>query len=146
MGNWVPTIYRGDGAWIGRMASGRLGVGLESEERASLKDSCLRPMWPFMERSLPECFDEFATSWTSLTTEEYPTIDRLFSATIQSAWESGREYWMRLAVNWLASAQEFPGFDLECLRAVRDLVLDSSMVSNEARMRGDDESYGGSRF
>ena len=67
MSNWTPVVYRGDGAWIGIMPDGRIGVGVESEGRAALVSSGFVPMWPYLERDLTESLAEFSLSWGQLS-------------------------------------------------------------------------------
>ncbi|BCJ52196.1 hypothetical protein Asp14428_36710 [Actinoplanes sp. NBRC 14428] len=132
---WRPVIYRGDGAWIGLLASGELGVGTQSEERASLEAAGMRPMWPFMEKSLPECRDQFDSHWSELRTPAFPAIDSLFSVTISTAWNSGSQYWMLRAANWLVEFARTPGFERSILTEVRDEMLMSDLVGDELRSR-----------
>lgn len=98
---WKPVLYRSNGAWIGRMPDGRLGVGTETEARASIADAKLIPMWPFMERPLQTCLDDFSACWAELATQEYSTPLELLSSTLTSAQQSHSPYWRHLAESWL---------------------------------------------
>jgi hypothetical protein len=40
---WNPVVYRSDGAWIGVMPDGRIGVGVEEEGRAALETTGFVP-------------------------------------------------------------------------------------------------------
>ncbi|MCD0447521.1 hypothetical protein LO763_28290 [Glycomyces sp. A-F 0318] len=99
---WTPALYRSDGAWIGRMPDGRLGVGTEIEPRVCIADAELIPMWPFMEQPLQTCLDDFSTCWAELITLEYATPLELLSRTLTSAQQSNSPYWRQLAESWLA--------------------------------------------
>ncbi|MFF0123371.1 hypothetical protein ACFYP0_25310 [Micromonospora arida] len=133
MDNWKPVIYRGDGAWIGRMKSGELGVGTEEEVRASLKAAGLRPMWPFMERGLEEFRAEFGLRWGELRTPEFPKLDQLIAATIGTAWRSGSEYWMILSARWLVEGGQVAQFERSLLVETRAEMLASDLVREKVR-------------
>jgi hypothetical protein len=133
VGQWKPVIYRGDGAWIGRMTSGMIGVGTVDEERSSIVEASLRPMWPFMERDLAECLSEFQPRWTELHSIEHPTLHGLLSETIKTGWQSGSPYWMQRAARWLVQAATLPGFDLDELDSVRTQMRSSKFSHEEPR-------------
>lgn len=133
MSTWKPVVYRGDGAWIGRMASGELGVGTENEERASLKAAGVRPMWPFLEKGMMECCDQFKARWDELRSPDFPTLDALISATIETAWRSGSRYWMLLSVNWLAEVGRTAVAEHSLLAEVRIEMLASEIVEEGLR-------------
>jgi hypothetical protein len=106
---WTPVLYRSDGAWIGRMPDGRLGVGTETQARASIADAKLIPMWPFMEQPLQTCLDDFSACWAELATLEYSTPLELLSRTMTSAQQSNSPYWRHLAESWLVQMAAIDG-------------------------------------
>lgn len=122
MHQWRPVIERGDGAWIGRMVDGRLGVGVLGEERVSLGQANMVPMWPFMERPLADCLGEFSRHWTDLSPEEFRSPSHLLSTVIGSARRSWSPYWRERAAQWLRQAAEMQGFDSSELESVRSEV------------------------
>ncbi|GCD99243.1 hypothetical protein EHYA_06957 [Embleya hyalina] len=79
---WRPVLPRGNGAWIGILASGRIGVGVAGEGRASLEGSGFVPMWPFMERGLSECLGEFRVRWDALADGGIASPERLFESLV----------------------------------------------------------------
>ncbi|MFF9158011.1 hypothetical protein ACF1AB_37955 [Streptomyces sp. NPDC014846] len=116
MNDWTPLVYRGDGAWIGIMPDGRIGVGVESEGRSTLEGSGFVPMWPYLERDLSASLVEFSRSWTQLGQGGVSTPERLLELTVKSAWNSGRSYWMQLAAPWAIEMFRRPNFDQELVR------------------------------
>ncbi len=130
MSNWAPVVYRGDGAWIGLMPGGKLGVGVETEGRATLEDSNFVPMWPFMERDLSECLQAFSGVWQRLDGAGVATPQRLIELTAETAWNSGREYWMWLSVAWVVQMAAMPAFDPQRVRdtAARMLELTAATL------------------
>ncbi|WP_143035868.1 hypothetical protein [Lentzea fradiae] len=104
-------MYRGNGAWIGTMPDGRIGVGVESEGRATLEGSGFVPMWPFMERDLSACLDEFSRVWDNFADSGVATPEKLIELTVGSAWKSGRSYWMQVSVSWAVDMAGRPNFD-----------------------------------
>lgn len=131
MGEWVPVIYRGDGAWIGVMPSGEIGVGIEVEGRATLEGSRFIPMWPFLERDFSECLSEISRLGESLTKGGTPTPKKIIELTVVSAWKSGRPYWMRRSVPWAIEMVQRPDFDTEAVGE----MLDSEIVEPEMQER-----------
>src|SRR5262245_42604843 len=111
MSEWTPVVYRGDGAWIGIMPDGRIGVGVEQEGRATLEGSGFVPMWPFLERDLSSCLGDFSRTWQSFERAGVSTPEKLIELTVGSAWNSGRAYWMRLAVPWVIEMAGQSSFD-----------------------------------
>jgi len=82
------------------MPDGLIGVGPESEGRASLGGSGFVPMWPYLEGDLSNALAELADHWPDLDGGGIPTPERLLELTVASAWRSGRSYWMQLAAPW----------------------------------------------
>lgn len=118
MSNWNPVVYRGDGAWIGIMPDGRIGVGVESEGRAALASSGFVAMWPYLERDLPESLAELSRSWAQLDQGGVSTPEQLIELTVKSAWRSGRSYWMQLAAPWVIEMSRREGFDQDVVRGI----------------------------
>lgn len=135
MTEWTPVVYRGDGAWIGIMPDGRIGVGVETEGRATLEGSGFVPMWPFMERDLSACLGEFSRVWESLNEGGVSTPEKLIELTVGSAWNSGRSYWMELAVPWVVEMAEQPNFDRELVRELLDEMANSEALPPDLRDR-----------
>ncbi|MEV4601141.1 hypothetical protein AB0K15_27540 [Amycolatopsis sp. NPDC049253] len=96
-----------------------LGIGTEDEGRATLEGSGYVAMWPFLERSLDACLDEFSRSWHLLGGHGVSSPHRLVELTVASACERRRPYWMALAVPWLIRMAPLPSFDS---RLVSDLL------------------------
>ncbi|GGK85882.1 hypothetical protein [Streptomyces flaveus] len=135
MEEWIPVIYRGDGAWIGVMPGGEIGVGTEVEGRATLEGSRFIPMWPFLERDFSECLSEFSRLGEFLTKGGTSTPKKLIELTVGSAWKSGRPYWMRLAVPWVIEMVQRSDFDAEAMGKILGEMLDSEIVEPEMRER-----------
>lgn len=133
MGNWTPVVYRGDGAWIGVMPDGRIGVGVESEGRSSLEGSGFVPMWPYLEHDLSACLAEFSRSWDYLGQGGVPTPEKLIELTVATAWKSGRSYWMELAANWAIEMVRREDFDQEATRMLLLEMAASEALSPELR-------------
>ncbi|WP_181803397.1 hypothetical protein [Streptomyces shenzhenensis] len=133
MTEWTPVVYRGDGAWIGIMPDGRIGVGVELEGRATLEGSGFVPMWPFMERDLSACLGEFSRAWESLDGGGVSTPEKLIELTVWAAWNSGRSYWMGLAVPWVVEMAQRPNFDHELIRELLDRMANSEVLSPDLR-------------
>ncbi|MEU2264330.1 hypothetical protein ABZ557_29575 [Streptomyces sp. NPDC019645] len=140
MGEWIPVVYRGDGAWIGIMPSGGLGVGIETEGRVTLEASNFTPMWPFLERKFSECLAEFSRTWETLKKGGVPTPEKLMELTVGSAWGSGRPYWMRLAVPWVVDMADHSGFDSQFMQEILGEMTHSEVVAPELRDRLRDAS------
>lgn len=87
------------------MPDGLIGVGVESQGRASLAGSGFVPMWPYFEGNL----------------------ERLLELTVESAWRSGRSYWMEVAARWAIQMS-----DWECFERVAVQELLREMASSEA--------------
>lgn len=85
-GRWLPLIYRGDGAWIGVMPGGQVGVGVEGEGRATLQDSGYVPLWPFMERGLSDFLGELYRVWGQLEGRGFAHPGAVVELTVSSAW------------------------------------------------------------
>lgn len=128
-------VYRGDGAWIGVMPDGRIGVGVESEGRSSLVGSGFVPMWPYLERDLSACLADFSRSWEHLGQGGVPTPEKLIELTVETAWKSGRSYWMELAANWAIEMVRQEGFDQEATRILLLEMAASEALSPELRDR-----------
>ncbi|KJK58203.1 hypothetical protein UK12_11920 [Saccharothrix sp. ST-888] len=135
MTEWTPVVYRGDGAWIGIMPDGRIGVGVELEGRATLEGSGFVPMWPFMERDLPACLGEFSRAWESLKGGGVSTPEKLIELTVGAAWNSGRSYWMQLAAPWVVEMVKQPNFDREFIRELLGRMVNSEVLDSELRER-----------
>ncbi|WP_405407477.1 hypothetical protein [Streptomyces decoyicus] len=133
MGKWTPVVYRGKGAWIGIMPDGRIGVGVELEGRATLEGSGFVPMWPFLERDFSECLGEFSRSWESIKDGGISTPEKLIELTVASAWNSGRQYWMRLSAPWVIEMAHRPKFDHEFIRELLGGMIDSEVLDPELR-------------
>jgi hypothetical protein len=133
MGKWVPLIYRGDGAWIGVMPGGEIGVGVEAEGRASLKASGYIPMWPFMERSLSDCLDELHRAWEQSKEGGAPSPESLVEMTASSAWASGRQYWMLLAASWVIEMAQSSTFDRQFIQEILGKMSKSGILPSELR-------------
>ncbi|WP_285490135.1 hypothetical protein [Amycolatopsis taiwanensis] len=133
MTEWTPVVYRGDGAWIGIMPDGRIGVGVELEGRATLEGSGFVPMWPFMERELSVCLGEFSRAWESLNGGGVSTPAKLIELTVGSAWNSGRPYWMQLAVPWVIEMAQQSNFDREFIQNLLGEMVDSEVLDPELR-------------
>jgi hypothetical protein len=131
MAEWAPLVYRSDGAWIGIMPDGRIGVGVEGEGRATLEGSGYVPMWPFMERDLAACLGEFSRTWESFIGGGVSTPEKLIELTVGSAWNSGRAYWMQLSVPWAIEMATRPGFDNEFLRKLIASMANSTDLPAE---------------
>ncbi|WP_154814482.1 hypothetical protein [Actinophytocola xinjiangensis] len=127
MTEWNPVLYRGNGAWIGIMPDGRIGVGTESEGRASLVDAKFVPMWPYLEQDLSRVLAEFSRWWLKFDKGGVSTPERLMELTVETAWRSGRLYWMQLAAGWVIEMTRRDEFDQ---------ILIQSLVS-EIVVRGD---------
>jgi hypothetical protein len=127
-GEWNPLIESGDGAWIGVMASGEIGVGVLEEERASLVASKYIPMWAFMERDLSVCLDKLRQAWGQLGGRGVSAPEELVERTVRSAWSSGRPYWMQLAATWMLEMTRMPEFDRTVVRDILESDIDSRQV------------------
>ncbi|TCM48763.1 hypothetical protein EV648_10327 [Kribbella sp. VKM Ac-2568] len=132
-GTWLPLVYRGDGAWIGVMPGGQVGVGVESEGRATLRDSGYVPLWPFMERGLSEYVRELSRVWVQLEGRGFAGPGAVVELTVSSAWASGRLYWKRLAASWVVEMADRSIFSLELLRDILDKMIGSDALSAELR-------------
>lgn len=131
---WQPVIYRGDGAWIGVTADGRLGVGVDTEERSSLVGAGFTPMWPFMEgRRVADCLAEFSARWRQLANGGISSPERLLELTMESAWRSGRPYWMRSAAAWAGQMAGVPGFDRRVIEEVIHEMTSSEVLAEGVR-------------
>lgn len=133
MSNWTPVVDRGDGAWIGIMPDGRIGVGVDSEGRATLVSSGFVPMWPYLERDLPESLAEYARSWEQLSRGGVSTPERLIELTVESAWRSGRSYWMQLAAPWVIEMSRREDFDQDVVRGILREMETSEVLSVQVR-------------
>jgi hypothetical protein len=136
MTSWNPVVYRGDGAWIGIMPDGLIGVGVESEGRASLVGSGFVPMWPYLESGFSSALAALSDRWPDLGGGGIPTPERLIELTVESAWKSGRSYWMQLAAPWAIDMSRRDGFRrgvvLELLREMAGSEILSPAVRDEA--------------
>ena len=135
MAGWVPVVYRGDGAWIGILPCGGIGVGVEGEGRATLESSSFVPMWPFMEKDLGACLDEFSRAWESLRRGGIVTPEELIELTVSSAWDSGRPYWMNLAAEWVVAMAGSSRFDSAFMRGILARMATSDVLSSDLRER-----------
>ena len=109
------------------MPDGLIGVGPESEGRASLGGSGFVPMWPYLEGDLSNALAELADHWPDLDGGGIPTPKRLLELTVASAWRSGRSYWMQLAAPWAMEMFDREGFERETV-----LEILREMASSEA--------------
>jgi hypothetical protein len=100
------------------MSDGRLGVGVETQERASLDGSGFVPMWPYMERDLSATLTTFTRAWPRLDQGDVQTPQALLLRTVETAWRSGRSYWMHLAALWALDMVGREGFDQPVLRGL----------------------------
>ena len=137
MDEWIPVLYRGDGAWIGIMPDGLIGVGVESEGRASLVASGFIPMWPYMERDISEALDEFLQSWGPLSQGGISSPEKLIELTVESAWKSGRSYWMELSASWALEMSRRKGFDRKLVRMLLSEMAISEVLSAEIRYQAE---------
>ncbi|MET9314803.1 hypothetical protein ABZX12_23560 [Kribbella sp. NPDC003505] len=112
------------------MSDGLIGVGVESEGRASLVGSGFVPMWPYLERDLSSVLAEIAGHWPDLRGGGISTPERLLELTVASAWRSGRSYWMQLAAPWAIEMSDRECFERE---TVQELLRD--MASSEVCRR-----------
>ncbi|SEE20871.1 hypothetical protein SAMN05428945_6777 [Streptomyces sp. 2224.1] len=135
MGEWLPVVYRGDEAWIGIMPDGRIGVGVELEGRATLEDSRFVPLWPLLERHFSKCLDELSQEWDTLGKGGVSTPEKLMESTVESAWNSGRPYWMRLAALWVIEMTHSENFDPGFVREILNEMRRSEIVESEVRNR-----------
>jgi hypothetical protein len=135
MGRWTPVVDRGNGAWIGIMPDGRIGVGVELEGRATLKSAGFVPMWPFLEQDFSGCLGELSRSWESLKEGGISTPEKLIELTVESAWNSGRPYWMQLAAPWVIEMAQRSNFDHGCIRELLAGMIDSEVLDPELRNR-----------
>ncbi|RKN22126.1 hypothetical protein D7147_05265 [Micromonospora musae] len=133
MSEWKPVVYRGDGAWIGIMPDGRLGVGVESEGRATLTGSGFVPMWPYLERDLPAVLAELSRAWADLGQGGVSSPEELFELTVESAWKSGRSYWMQLAAPWAIEMSRRDGFDQDVVLRLLAEMAASDVLSSGVR-------------
>ncbi|WP_405058264.1 hypothetical protein OG474_36765 [Kribbella sp. NBC_01505] len=133
MSEWVPLVYRSDSAWIGVMPDGQIGSGVEGEGRASLKQSNFIAMWPFMERDLSECLDRFTKVWAQFGGVDVPTPQKLAELTVETAWGSGRQYWMRCAAGWVLQMAERMDFEPHDVRRTAGQMLRSQVLATELR-------------
>jgi hypothetical protein len=133
VGEWVPVVDRGDGAWIGIMPTGEIGAGVELEARAALEPSRFVPMWPFMEQDLAESLEKFTRAWGSLCRGGVATPEKLLEMTVRTAWASGRPYWMRLSAAWAAEMAESQHFDHRFLSELLVKMSRSTTVAQPLR-------------
>lgn len=115
------------------MPDGEIGVGTESEARASLKDSGFVAMWPFLERPLDEFADLFTCSWPAFAGREPATPEELVEATVSSAWSSRSQYWMSLAAERALEMGERSAYDPAFLTTIVREMLKSQVLSPELR-------------
>lgn len=115
------------------MPDGRIGVGVESEGRAALVSSGFVPMWPYMERDLSESLTEFSGSWVKLRQGGVSTPERLIELTVESAWKSGRSYWMQLTAPWVIEMSHREDFDQGVVRGILREMETSEVLPVEVR-------------
>ncbi|MCE6994366.1 hypothetical protein LZG04_06000 [Saccharothrix sp. S26] len=132
---WSPVVYRSDGAWIGVLPSGELGVGVEQEGRASLRGSGFVPMWPFLEQGLAECLEKFTEAWESLGGTDISTPAELLELTAGSAWKSSRAYWKNLAAKWIAEMAGRPEFAGGSVKSIGAEVVGSGVLDRDVEER-----------
>lgn len=149
---WTPVMYRSDGAWIGILPDGRLGVGVELEARASLVGSGFIPMWPYLGRDFSATLTEFTLAWAQLGHGGVSTPERLLELTVESAWRSGRSYWMWSALPWALDILGHEGFDqgavqglLRAMAASDDVPQDCETALAAAVKGLDDDGDGALR-
>jgi hypothetical protein len=133
VGEWVPLVHRGDGAWMGAMPDGRIGSGVEAEGRASLEESHFIAMWPFMEHDLSECLGSFRRVWTEFVGDRVSSPERLIELTVETSWGSGRPYWMRCSAGWVVQMAGRTEFDPRTVRRTAAVMLRSDVLTAELR-------------
>ncbi|MGW1917248.1 hypothetical protein ACWCQS_42920 [Streptomyces sp. NPDC002076] len=133
MGEWTPVLRSSYDSWLGVMPNGMLGVGKVDEGRATLEGSGYVAMWPFLERNLTECLDDFKGSWHLLGGHGISTPEKLVELTVESAWNRGRPYWMALAVQWLTQMAHMPGFDSRLVSGMLKSAAESETLPSELR-------------
>lgn len=115
------------------MPDGRIGVGVESEGRAAFEGSGFVPMWPYMERDLSESLTELSGSWVQLGQGGVSTPERLIELTVESAWKSGRSYWMQLAAPWVIEMSHREDFNQDVVRGILSEMKTSEVLPVEVR-------------
>ncbi|MEU6771890.1 hypothetical protein [Streptomyces sp. NPDC046759] len=133
MADWTPVLRSSYDSWLGVMPNGMLGVGKADEGRATLEGSGYVAMWPFLERDLVECLDDFTRSWHLLGGHGVSTPEKLVELTVQSACSRGRPYWMALAVQWLTQMAHMPGFDSQLVSGMLKSAAESETLPSELR-------------
>ncbi|MGV9564327.1 hypothetical protein [Streptomyces sp. NPDC003480] len=133
MGDWTPVLKSSYDSWLGVMPNGMLGVGKADEGRVTLEGSGYVAMWPFLERSLADCLDDFTSSWNLLGGHGVSTPQKLVELTVKSAFRRGRPYWMALAVQWLTQMAQMPGFDSQLVFDMLKSAADSETLPHELR-------------
>jgi hypothetical protein len=117
------------------MPDGTLGIGKADEGRATLEASGYVAMWPFLERSLAACLEDFSDSWQLLGGHGVSTPQRLVELAVVSACKRGRPYWMALAVSWLIQMAEMTGFDSRLVSEMLKLAVEAEVLSADLRDR-----------
>ncbi len=75
-------------------------------------------MWPFLEQPLSKYLEEFSHEWCAFKKGGVATPEKLMELTVESAWNSGRPYWMRLAVPWAIEMTHGENFDSGFVREI----------------------------
>lgn len=92
-------------------------------------------MWPYLERNLSACLADFSRSWKHLSQGGIPTPEKLIELTVETAWKSGRSYWMELAANWAIDMVRQEGFDQGTTRMLLLEMAASEALPPELRDR-----------
>ncbi|MFF9406871.1 hypothetical protein ACF1B0_15310 [Streptomyces anandii] len=90
-------------------------------------------MWPFLERNLAECLDDFTRSWHLLGGHGVSTPEKLIELTVDSACKRKRPYWMALAVQWLAEMAHDPSFDSQLVHRLLRSAAETEALPAELR-------------
>jgi hypothetical protein len=117
------------------MSDGLLGVGVESEGRASLVGSGFVPMWPYLEGDLSSALADLAGHWPDLDGGGISTPEKLLELTVESAWRSGRSYWMQLAAPWAVEMLDREGFERETVLELLREMASFEVLSPAVRAR-----------
>jgi hypothetical protein len=129
----MPVLRSSYDSWLGVMPDGTLGIGKEDEGRATLEGSGYVAMWPFLERTLAACLEEFSVSWPLLGEHGVSTPERLIELTVASACKRGRPYWMALTVPWLVQMAQMTRFDSRLVSDLLKLTAEAEVLPADLR-------------
>jgi len=90
-------------------------------------------MWPYLEQDLSDCLDPFARAWTSFDGVDVTSPEKLVELTVEKAWGSGREYWMRCASTWVSQMAKLPNFGSRTIRDLASRMLSSDYPAPEVK-------------